>query len=155
MENSMCTAFKDYKEVPETVPLDFSEDDVMWVAFKLAGAAGALGSEAIELSNLILHFGCALEEFRVVVADLVDWMAKSSPARATYRALIVCSLVAVDKHPGLHPVGIGEMLRQAIAKLIMSLVGGQANTACRSLQLCVGLESGIDRATHAVEQSRQ
>ena len=28
-------------------------------------------------------------------------------------------------------------------------------TACRSLQLCAGLEAGIEGATHAVDQRRQ
>ena len=29
-ENSTCTAFEEYERVPETVPLDFSEDDIKW-----------------------------------------------------------------------------------------------------------------------------
>ena len=49
MENSTCEAFKEYEEVPETVPLDFTEDDVRWVSSKLSVAAYTLGSEAIEL----------------------------------------------------------------------------------------------------------
>ena len=75
----MCTAFEKYGEVPKTVPLDFTEDDVTWVASKLSGAAGALGAEAMELRNWLLCFGCASEELRVVVARLADWMANSSP----------------------------------------------------------------------------
>ena len=51
VENPTCAAFKNYGEVRETVPLDFMEDDVTWVASKLSGAAGALGVEAIELRN--------------------------------------------------------------------------------------------------------
>ena len=58
MENPTCTAFKDYEYVPETVPLDFMEDDVMWVVSNISGIAGALGEEAIEPINGILHFGC-------------------------------------------------------------------------------------------------
>ena len=54
------------------VPLDFTEDDVTWVASKLSGAAGALGAEAMELRNWQLCFGCELEELRVVVASLED-----------------------------------------------------------------------------------
>ena len=44
LENPKCAASKEYKEVPETVPLDFLEDDVMWVTSNLSGAAGALGA---------------------------------------------------------------------------------------------------------------
>ena len=79
MENPTCAAFEEYEDVPKTVPLDFTEDDVTWVASKLFSAAGALGSEAMEMRNWLLRFGCAWEELRVVVASLADWMANSSP----------------------------------------------------------------------------
>ena len=79
VENPTCAAFEVYEGVPKTAPLDFTEDEVTWVASKLSGAAGALGAEAMELHNWLLHFGCASEELRVVVASLADWMANSSP----------------------------------------------------------------------------
>ena len=47
VENPVCAAFEVYEDVSETVPLDFTEDDVTWVASKLSGAAGALGAEAM------------------------------------------------------------------------------------------------------------
>ena len=47
----MCAALEDYGEVPETVTLDFTEDDVTWVESKLSSAAGVLGAEAIDLIN--------------------------------------------------------------------------------------------------------
>ena len=58
-ENPMCTAFEEYKELPETVPLGFTEDDVTWFASKLSGAVAALGAEAIEMRNWLLCFRCA------------------------------------------------------------------------------------------------
>ena len=59
VENPTCAAFEEYEEVLETVPQDFTEDDVMWVASKISGAAGTLGEEVIELCNWLLCFGCA------------------------------------------------------------------------------------------------
>ena len=32
VENTVCAAFEEYADVPKTVPLDFTEDDVTWVA---------------------------------------------------------------------------------------------------------------------------
>ena len=78
VENPTCAAFEEYKDVPKKVPLDFTEDDVMWVASKLSVTAGALRAEAMELCNWLLSFGCTLEELRVVVASLADWMDNSS-----------------------------------------------------------------------------
>ena len=105
-ENPTCAAFEKYGELPKTVPLDFTEDDVTWVASKISGAAGALGAEAIKLRNWILRFRCASKKLRVVVLRLADWMANSSPHWASYRSLMACRLVALDKRPGVRPVGI-------------------------------------------------
>ena len=70
-----CATFEEYKEVPETVPLDFSEEDFVWVASKISGAVRPLGAEAIDLRNWLFCFGWASEEFRVVIFNLADWMA--------------------------------------------------------------------------------
>ena len=56
--------------MPETVPLDFSEDDIMWVASNLSGTAGALGDEVIELRDWLLCLVYALKYFRVFVVNL-------------------------------------------------------------------------------------
>ena len=62
----------------ETLPLDFTKDNITWVSSKLSGATGALVAEAFELINWLLHFGCVSEELRVVVAKLENWMSNSS-----------------------------------------------------------------------------
>ena len=51
-------------------------------------------------------------------------------------------------------MGIGETLRRDLAKLVMRAAGDQEKTACDNLQLCAGLEAGIEGATHAVGQHR-
>ena len=68
---------------------------------------------------------------------------------------MACCLVALNKVPGVRPVGIGETLRRAIAKLVMRVVGDQAKTACGTLQLYSDLEVGIERATPVVAQRRR
>ena len=78
----------------------------MWVASRISVTAGTLGTEAIELINWILCLGCASEELRVVVNRLSYWMARSYTPLAVYCALMVCRLVALDKRPGVRPMGI-------------------------------------------------
>ena len=63
---------------------------------------------------------------------------------------MACLIVALDKRPGVRPVGIVETLRRALAKLVMGAAGYQAKTACVNHQLCEGLNYGIEGATHAV-----
>ena len=97
----------------------------------------------MELRNFLFRFGCASEEFRVVVASLADWMANSYPPWDAYCALMACRLVALYKRHGVRPVGIGETLRRALAKIVMRAAGDQAKTACGNLQMCAGLKTGI------------
>ena len=42
-----CSAFKIYKGVPDMAPLNFSEDNVIWVASKLSGVSGEIESESL------------------------------------------------------------------------------------------------------------
>ena len=79
VKNTRCAAFEEYKEVTETVPLDFSKDNATWVVSKRSGATGELGAEAIKLSNFILCSGCVSKEFRIVVANMDNWVSNSPP----------------------------------------------------------------------------
>ena len=81
-------------------------------------------------------------------------MAKSSPTWAAYFTLMACRLVALDKRPGVHPVGIGETLLQDLAKLIMRVARDQVKMICGNLKLCTGLEAGIEGATYTVGQQQ-
>ena len=47
----------------------------MWVASKLSCTVGVMGYKAVELKNWLLCFGCVLEDFRFIFADLAGWMA--------------------------------------------------------------------------------
>ena len=60
-------------------PLEFTEDDVTWVASNISGVVGALGAEVIDLRNWLIHSGCAAEGLRVIVARLSDCMDNSFP----------------------------------------------------------------------------
>ena len=49
-------------------------------------------------------------------------------------------------------MGIWEILRQDLAKIVMRASGDQAKIACGNLQLRAGLKAGIEGTTHAVFQ---
>ena len=107
----------------------------MWVASKISGAAGTLGAEANELRNWPLRFGFASEELRFVVVRLAYWMPPPPSPRAAYCALMACNLVALDKSPGVVPIGIGEMFCRDLAELVMRVARDQVKTVCGNMQL--------------------
>ena len=60
-------------------------------------------------------------------------------------------LVALDKCPGIRPIGIGEVVRRIIGKAIMRTVRYDLQDAVGSIQLCAGQEAGCEAAVHAME----
>ena len=56
-------------------------------------------------------------------------------------------LIALDKNPGVRPIGIGDTARRIIAKAICRQ---DIQGAAGSLQLCAGQISGIEAVVHAV-----
>ena len=61
-------------------------------------------------------------------------------------------ILALDKSPGVHPVGIREALRWELDKRVMRVAGDQANTECGNLHLCTGLKAIIEGKTDAVKE---
>ena len=112
-------SFEPYDSVPEPVPLVITGDVVEEVASHLSGGAGPGGTDAIDLKNWLLRFGAESEQLRDSLASIAEWMANDSPSWAAYRALMACQLVALDKSPGVRPVGIGEVYRRLMAKCVI------------------------------------
>ena len=61
-------------------------------------------------------------------------------------------LVALDKMPGVRPLGCGEVWRRGSAKCVLAVAGHEAKTECGKDQLCAGLEAGIDGGIHAMRR---
>ncbi len=61
-------------------------------------------------------------------------------------------LVALDKQPGVRPVGIGECWLRAVSKLVLADCSKEGKAACSSTQLCASLEAGIEGAIHSVRK---
>ena len=106
------------------------------------------------MENLIICFSCTLKELRVVITKLADWMANSYLLWTSYCALMACHLVALDKSPGVRPVGIVETLLRELAKLMMKSARNHEKTACVNLHFGAGLEAGIEVETHDVWERR-
>ena len=58
-------------------------------------------------------------------------------------------LIALDKYPGVRPIGIGETFRRVIRKTICLPCRDDVEEICEISQLCAGLKCGIEEAIHA------
>ena len=80
----------------------------------------------------------------MLLIDCLTGCLTHPPPWDTCRALMAFRLLLPNKRPGVRPVGIGEMLCRDLAKNVMRAAGDQGKMACRNLQLCTGLDSGIE-----------
>ena len=132
------------------IPVNVSSDIIESVATRLTGAAGPDGVDSVDLKHWLLRFGKESEALRQELAHWTDWLANHHPPWAAYRALMAGRLVALDKQPGVRPLGIGSIFRRLMAKSVIKVIGRQATHSCGSLNLCAGLPAGIEGAVHAM-----
>ena len=59
---------------------------------------------------------------------------------------------AKDGSPGVRPVGVGEVLRRLVGKLLLGVIKDDITTAAGPLQTCAGLKSGIEASIHAMRK---
>ena len=134
----------------ELTPVDITKDTVTAVAGRLSGGDGTGGTDSVSLQHWLLRFGAASVEIRLIVGDFVEWLGNGRPPWVAYRALMRGQLIALDKQPGIRPVGVGETWRRMMAKCLLRVAGPEANAACGKTQLAGGVEAGIEGAIHAM-----
>ena len=64
--------------------------------------------------------------------------------------LTASRLIALNKCPGIQPIGVGETVSRILGKAILSTTKQDVLEAAGTLQLCVGQEAGSEAAIHAM-----
>ena len=85
------------------------------------------------------------------VEIFVDWVANKSPYWAAYCAFMSGCLIALEKHPGVCPVGVGETLRQFFDNIVIKVTVPEATSVCQDDQLCAKLKAIIDGAGYGAQ----
>ena len=60
-------------------------------------------------------------------------------------------LIAIDKQPGVRPVGVGETWRRLFSEIVLKVTVPEATMVCQDDQRCAGLKSGINSAIHGIQ----
>ena len=64
--------------------------------------------------------------------------------------LLNCHLIALDKDPGVRPIGIDETSRRIIAKAVLRVAKQDIMDAAGCFQLCAGQRAGCEAAVHTM-----
>ena len=71
---------------------------------------------------------------------------------AALSAYVAGRLIAIDKNPGVRPIGVGEVCRWIISKAILRVVGLDIQESSGSSQLCDGQHGGCETTIDAVRR---
>lgn len=116
------------------------------------GAAGPSGIDTAGWKHLCTSF-------RTHSADLCDALASLAKRICTtyvdpkgLEALVASRLIALDKCPGVRPIGIGEDICRIIGKAISITLKYDIQDAAGPVQLCASHDGGCEAAIHAMHQ---
>ena len=122
------------------------------VVLKMDGAAGPSGIDAAGWKRLCTSF-------RTHSADLCDALASLAKRICTtyvdpkgLEAFVASRLIALDKCPGVRPIGVGEVIRRIIGKAILITLKYDIQDAVGPVQLCASHDGGCEATIHAMLQ---
>ncbi|KAL3826902.1 hypothetical protein ACHAXA_000870, partial [Cyclostephanos tholiformis] len=134
-------AYPDAADLLDTMPVYCYEECVAKAAACLTGGAGPCGVEAEMLKHWLLCYSAPSELLRKAMAKWVDWLGNGSPPYAAYHAVKMVRTVALDKYPGIRPLGVGEVWMRLRSDCVHMKTKVAATNACGNTQLCAGLHA--------------
>ena len=138
------------EQLPMLEDVEITGAHILKVARTIQGGAGPGGSDAWQ--DTLLRYGAQSERLRESVASLSRRISNSIVPWYDLRALMASRMIALDKCPGVRPIGIGETLRRIIGKTVCLETKGDIEELCGVSQLCAGTAAGIEGAVHAINE---
>ena len=119
---------------------------------RCSGSAGPSGMDVAAWQRLCTAFRGASTDLCNSIAAVGRKLCTEELGGESLSAYVACRLIALDKSPGVRPIGVAEVLRRIIGKAIMSIVKVDVQQAAGHQHLCAGQGAGVDAAIHALRK---
>ena len=139
----------------EPHPIIFEKIDgqlIRSMALRTDGAAGPSGMDAAAWKRLCSSFKTASTELCDALAVTARKLCSQHVDPSGVSALVACRLIALDKCPGVRPIGVGETARRIIGRTIARAISEDILKAAGPLQVCAGHLSGCEAAVSAARK---
>ena len=136
-------------------PVIFEEitgTSILNAALHTDGGAGPSGVDAYAWRRLFGTFQKASADLCKALAKITRRLSSSSVDPEPLKPLVACRLIALDKCPGVRPVGIGEVSCRIINKAILTVIHSNIREVVGTLQLCIGQRLGCEASILALNE---
>ena len=142
------------EDMPTSYFDEINEDAIKNAARQTRGAAGPSKLDSDQYKSMIVSnkFKSEGKQLREQIAALARKLATTITDPALLEAYTTCNLIPLNKNPGVRPIGVGEILRRIIGKVIGWTLKQDIQQAAGPLQVATGLESGAEAAIHAMRE---
>ena len=146
----------DDANVQEVHPVIFYQIDselIKKVALKTKGAAGPSNLDADAWRRILVskYFVKESSDLAKAIAEFAKSLCQTNlDDLKPLESYLACSLIPLDKNPGLRPIGIGEVLRRIIGKAVTTVLMPDLKESVDGVQMCVSSEGGAEAAVHAM-----
>ena len=111
---------------PHSVMFDRIDGDLIQsTAFKTEGAAGPSGLDAAAWRRLCTSFKSGSTELCDALAAVGRRICTTYVDPLSMTSFVAYRLIALDKCPGVHLIGIGEVVRRIIGKAIVRTISSE------------------------------
>ena len=141
------------KSVNSIIYDEINESIVLKAASRTKGAAGPSKLDGDEWRKILCStaFGNAGIDLRKSIARMTKLLCcEEIQDYESIESLLACTLIPLNKNPGIRPIGIGEVLRRIIGKVVMYVMKKDVIESAGSLQLCAGQDAGCEAAIHGM-----
>ena len=116
------------------------------------GSAGPSGLDTEAWRRICSSFKNASTSLCQALAGFTQLFATTTLDPAGLAPFVSSRLIALDKNPGVRPIGVGEVMRRIVAKAVLKVAQTDITEACGFLQKCSGMPAGIEGAVNAMRQ---
>ena len=113
--------------VPPPHPIVFDQLDAICIrraVLKTSGAAGPSGLDAAAWRRICTSSQRASSDLCNALSAVARKLCTTFVDPGGLSAFVSCRLTALDKCPGVRPIGVGETVRRVIAKAVLSVLKG-------------------------------
>lgn len=138
----------------ENVIFDVIDDSMVLEAAKIIrGGSGPSGLDADGWRRILVSrdYGETGTDLRKAIASLIRKVCSVEVKDSSLAPLLASRLVPLNKNPGLRPIGVGEVLRRIMGKVVMAAFSEDVVRGSSDAQMC-GRSSGSEAAIHAMRR---